>query len=272
MSVKSDLTVRGLGWNPNPADSRDVSARPMLGAPSTVPLEWFGLMPYLAAAMDQSISSACVGFALAAAIMIRLRMQGTFVTDVSGFAIYAWARMMSKLSKDDPILDTGCYPRVAMQSLRVHGAPPEAAWPFDVGMVNEELPWDVQQVSSAGRVVRWFRLDSGGPGRIREIMHALVQGYPVVFGTFVDAVFMAHGIAYDLDDAPIVRRMNTSDPQGGGHMMCIVAYRTNRDGQVEFLILNSWGLRWGYRGMIWMHQDVLLDPASSDFHVMQVTS
>jgi C1A family cysteine protease len=263
---------RSLGWKKNPRDERDVSARPMLGAPATLPGEWYGLLNYVIAAMDQSISSACVGFAIAAAIMIRLRMMNAYVTQVSAFAIYAWARMVSKADKDDPILDSGCYPRLAMQAVREHGVPSEEAWPFDVSMVNEELPWDVQKKASAGRITRWFRLDSDGVGLLHDVMHALVQGYPVVFGTFVDTAFMSHGIAESLDKAPIIKSINLGDARGGGHMMCIVAYRTDKDGQIEFLVLNSWGLTWGYRGMAWVHQDVMLNAESSDFHAMQVTN
>lgn len=258
------------GWKRNPEDKRDHSARPLLGAPTNLPAEWFGIVAYLIAALDQGGSSGCVGFAIAAAIMIRLRMLNLYVAAVSEWAIYAWARMMGKTSKDDPILDDGCMPRSAMEALRLHGVPLESDWPFDEATVNTELPWDVQQKASAARITKWARLDSDGIGLIHDIMHALVQGFPVVFGTFVDTAFMNVASADSLQSAAVVRTMNLRDSRGGGHMMCIVGYRTNSDGQIEFLVLNSWGLTFGYRGLVWIHQDVMLDPESGDFHMMQV--
>ncbi len=264
-------TRRGKGWTKNTPDKRDRSARPLLGAPTSLPAEWYGLMPFLIAAMDQTTMRACVGFAIAAAIMIRQRVLGIYTTAISPMAIYAWARMLGKATKDEKLQDNGCEPRLAMQAISEDGAPSEADWPIDPSQVNVELPWDVEQMASAGRITQWARLDSEGIGLIHDIMHALTQFYPVVFGTFVDLAFEQLGIADSLDTAPVTTSVDLSDLQGGGHMMCIVAYRTNKDGQIEFLVLNSWGLGWCYRGLGWISQAVMLNMASSDFHMMQVT-
>lgn len=244
----------------------------MLGAPTFLPAEFYGLVGFILGAMDQGSSSACVGFAIVAAVMIRLRAIGAYLEQASPMAAYAWARMMAKVSKDEPLTDDGSIPRLAMQSIRENGLPAESVWPFDYAKINDELPWNVQQASSVARIDRFFRLDSDGIGLVHDIMNACAQYYPVVFGTFVDTGFMRIGPATSLEEAPVVEKMNTSDPRGGGHMLCIVGYRTNKDGKIEFLILNSWGASFGYGGLVWMHEDVILSSASSDFYAMQVST
>ncbi len=263
---------RKLGWKKNPRDSRDRSMRATLGAPTALAAEWYGLMAFVITAMDQTNMSACVGFALGAALMTRLKLLGIFVEAVSVMAIYAWARMVDKPTKDAQLDDSGCQPRSAMQALSDFGAPPERVWPIDPSQVDVEMPWDVQQLASAGRITQYFRLDSDGTGRVHDIMHALMNGYPVVFGTFVDSAFMSIGMSDSLDSATVFNTIDTTDPRGGGHMLCIVAYRTNANGQIEFLILNSWGLTWGYRGMAWMSQDIMMSTASDDFYAFQCTT
>lgn len=253
---------RGFGWIPCPEDERDYSLRAMLGAPTYVPPEAMRLLAFIPRVRDQLSASACVGFAIAMAIGIRLGVLGLFLEELSALAVYTWARMAAKYGVESVIEDIGSIPRVAMQALREHGAPGESAWPFDVARVNDELPWDVQQESSAGRVTAFYRIDSDE--RVHEVMYALSHDYPVVFGSRVDTAFMALG------QHASVRSFDQTDRNGGGHMMCLVGYQTREDG-VHFLMLNSWGTGWGNAGFAWLHEDIIRASYSRDFYVMQVS-
>lgn len=255
---------RGLGWKPCPTDARDYSAGSMLGAPTNLPPEWLALAALTGFVYNQLFTSACVGFAIRNAIQIRLRALGRFLEEWSAYAIYAWARMRGKSDPGDAIHDEGSIPRLAMQALKEDGVPAEKDWPADPSHVNDELTWDAQQKASAGRIAAYYRIDTEGDSLVQEIMHALVQMYPVVFGMFVDTAFMRLGA----HNAP-VSVVNVSDPNGGGHMMCIVGYRT-RNGVREFLVFNSWSKDWGNDGLCWIHEDVL-KRNGGDFFVMQVS-
>lgn len=259
--------VRKTGWHPRPPDVSDVSARPMLGAPTHFPMEAMALVAFILCVFDQTITSSCVGQAVGNAIEIRLRAMGAeLVETVSRMAIYTWARMRENMNRT--LHDEGCNPRDAILSIGVDGVPKEHDWPYDEARINEALPWDVEQKSSAARIAAHYWIDSDDIGRVHDIMNALVQNYPVVFGTFVDTAYMNLSEAQALAG---VRSMNLRDARGGNHMQCIVAYRVQTDGSVMFLVLNSWGPRWGWNGCAWVHQDVIMSSASNDFAVMQVT-
>lgn len=265
---------RMVGWNRDAVDPRDRPARAMLGAPVALPNEWLALLAFIFTITNQTITSSCVGQAIGNAIMIRLRALGHTVDEISRMAIYAWARMRAKADVGEKLRDLGSFPRLAIKSIREDGVPKEEDWPFAESKINDELPWDVQQKSSAARVTQFFRVDSVGTALVHDIMNALVQMYPVVFGTFVDSDFMRFEFVGHLADAPVIEKMNAADRNGGGHYMTIVGYRVVKVGAadvVHFLVLNSWSDRWGCKGLCWVHEDVITSSESSDFYVMQVS-
>ncbi len=260
--------VRKTGWKRCESDpEQDVSARPMLGAATHLPKEMLALLPFILFIFDQTVTSSCVGQAIGNAIEIRLRALGmALVETVSRMAIYTWARMREERNR--ALHDDGCNPRDAILSIGSDGVPKEHDWPFDPKHINDALPWDVEQQASAGRIDAHYWIDSDDIARVHDIMNALVQLYPVVFGTFVDTAYMNLTEAQALAG---VTKMNLADARGGDHMQCIVGYRTNADGSVSFLVLNSWGSGWGWNGCAWVHQDVIMSKASGNFAVMQVS-
>lgn len=84
--------------------------------------------------------------------------------------------------------------------------------------------------------VRYYRIDEVGRGRKEQIMLALSNGAPVVFGTEINQQFIEHrggGLIRDF-----------SGPSVGGHAMYAAGYT-----QDALITVNSWGEHWGNGGM-----------------------
>jgi len=149
-----------------------------------------------------------------------------------------------------------------MRFVQTNGVPREDVWPFDPAMVNEKTPWDVLQDASRFLLFAWWRIYSSGQQRSDAIAQALANGFPVIFGLEIDNAFFGYS-------GGTIMTMNSDI--AGGHMLCIVGYRTRADGTREFLVVNSWGRGWGESGMFWIHEDILESSRSSDFFVVEVS-
>ncbi len=273
---ESGVQLKALGWKRDTDESlpagvkADKSARMMLGAPIALPSESLQLLGFIFRIYNQGQTSSCVGWAIKQACQIRARVMAATaeaaaaVEELSAMGIYDFARMREKQRTGDAIADVGCFPRDAMYALSEDGIPPESVWPFDPAKINDEPPWDVDAAASAHRITEFYRIDSDGDARVHDIMNAIAQGYPVVFGTFVDTAYMMYS-------GGVVMSVNLNDSQGGGHMQTIVGYTTQADGSIVFTVLNQWDASWGENGLARVHQNVILDDASSDFYVVQLT-
>ncbi len=82
---------------------------------------------------------------------------------------------------------------------------------------------------------------SAGPRRITESCLMLDDGHPIVFGTVIASPFFAYA-------GGVVGVQDQHDPEGGGHCMVLVGYRTTADGKRVFIGINSWGTGWGTDG------------------------
>lgn len=244
--------MRGLGFLPDPSDIVDAEtiARPLRalvgssisGLPDTWTWTVTGAVP---PARDQSITSSCVGQALAASVQIRAAISGHSVVP-SASAIYAIARMLDQ-SRDMPLVDVGSSPSRAIEGAKEWGMVAESRWPFSVANVDVKPPLDVFQNGLDATLGQHYRIPSGW-GAIDGIKRALVAGYIPGFAMTVDE-------SYDRYDGSDVYRA----PSGrvlGRHMQCVVGY----DGDV-FEVLNSWGVGWGRQGIARIAASIM---ASSD--------
>jgi C1A family cysteine protease len=255
--------ARGLGYIPDPDGDSDAttSARAHFGAPATLPAA-ADLSHLVSRVRDQGGSSSCVGQAVAAAVDIRLRAMVQPHEEASALALYALARAYDNLP-GAPLEDRGTSPKALFRGASEWGVAPERVWPFAEAQINHPLPLDVVQAATCARLGAWYRVDSRGAGRIADLRHALVMGYPVVFAIQVDDAFD------DLSDASEIGPL--AGKPHGGHMLAIVGYDYNAStGHTRFRVLNSWGEQWGDRGFCWMSEARINDPTSRDFYVLQV--
>lgn len=248
----------GTGWLPDKHDARDEewASRKLFGAPRGLPSSAIGLQAFVRHVRDQSTTNSCVGQALAAAIDTRLRFLKIEMPEPSALGLYANGRPR-------PLQDIGCYPRDLMKAARDIGVPREDSWPFIARNVDADPPWDVEQDASRFLLFRWWRITSSGLSRSDEIAAALAKNYPVIFGLDLDAAFFNHG--------PKSGTITSLGAPVGGHMLCILGYRSRDDGAREFLVLNSWGESWGEFGFAWIHEDVVCSDRASDHYAIEVS-
>jgi Papain family cysteine protease len=243
--------VRGLGFLPDPTDIVDAEtiARPLRALTgssiSTLPdaFSWLhtGNVPQ---PRDQSVTSSCVGQALAASVQIRAAISGHSVVP-SASALYAIGRLVENPRM--PLVDVGSSPGRVIEGAKEWGMASEERWPFSVGAIDIAPPLDVFRASLDATLGQHYRIPSGW-GAPEAIKRALVAGYIPIFAMTVDE-------AYDRYDGSDVYRA----PSGrvlGRHMQCIVGY----DGS-DFEVLNSWGTGWGRDGIARIGSSVM---ASSD--------
>lgn len=256
----------GTGWARDAADARDRTSAALLGAPANLPPEALGLKELVTRVNDQKTSSSCVGQAIAKAIHVRLRKikppGAPEPAEPSSLSIYTPARRRAT-GPAGPLVDQGCAPRDAMMSIRDVGVAREETWPFDLAAVDVDVPWDELQDASKFLVFEWYRVMADGAHRSDAVAQAVAKGFPVVFGLDLWQGFEDYAGGTLLEVGP---------DSVGGHMLCIVGYRTRADGKREFLIINSWSDQWGEGGFVWLHEDVIASPRADDFYVIQVAA
>lgn len=225
--------THGLGWRPDLPDARDYSfAANHASAP--MPTGEVSLMQYAPTPWDQDGVSACVGFAVARAIHVRLLAAGDSSAPMPSPAFLYYNSRAAEY--DPPIEDDGTFPRLAMQACRAMGFCRESDWPFDPNRRNDRPELRCYRRAFDQRDLSFYRIDSTGPERIADLRVALSLGYPVIFGMLVDSAFQRHR-----GDTPI-SSISEFDIVGG-HMMTALGHSDR-----GVAICNSWGADWGDGG------------------------
>lgn len=139
---------------------------------------------------------------------------------------------------------TGTSIRSALDSIRVHGVPPEYAWPYDPEKVNVKPSDESYQLASSKKKTTYYRVRT-----CEEIIAAINAGWPVVFSILLDEVFVTSRPAADY--VFIGNKLSEYS-----HAMLIVGYRqVNKC--YQFRIRNSWGSAWGDNGYCWFDGDYI---------------
>lgn len=254
----------GKGWKPNTKEMNDktLKAKGFFGAHFTsYPDSFMGLEPHVAI-WDQQQTSCCVGFATAQATNARCGYMGTPIPRPSPVSVYTPARAYDRPNASTSLQDEGCFPSNAMRGITEYGIASNAAWPFSEATINAEPTAGQLENASIMELSGHWHIDSEGADRITDVCQALSQGYPVILGVQVDQAFENY------DGTGV---LTAPADNGGGHMLCIVGYRTV-NGKKQFRGVNSWGTSWGDRGFFWADEAWLTDAGAGDLNVMAVSS
>lgn len=256
-----DLALRrhGLGWEPNPPDSRDWDID-RLGLSAVDLPDEVDLTPYIKGIRHQSITKTCVGQGLGGAVDIREVQSGFPYRPASALFPYYHARR--KYSR--VVTDSGTFIRLAVKSMIKLGIPDETYWPFGVApwRVNRRPSWEAHMMAHPRRGGAYYAIGGYGAERILAIRTAIASSKPVVFGTKV-----ARSLQPNTGPA-IVDRPLISEDIAGGHAMVLVGYRTDPDWGLLFRCLNSWGKGWREGGMCWLTEDYVRWERTRDFTVI----
>jgi hypothetical protein len=194
----------------------------------------------------------CVMQSLLGAIWNRAKRVGIVLPQPSVLGGYAPARWRD----DGKLVDLGCRPRTAVETLRKQGIVPEYRWPYDESKVNVMPPWDVFQHGADAVVAGFFRIYGHGEDRLKLVRKALTAGYPVSFAQPVEQQFEDYsGGILGEHQLPFL----------GGHMTTVVGYDASTD---AYLCRNSWGVDWGIGGYYWASAARLGSQFCTDFYVV----
>jgi len=211
---------QALGGRRDSKDFRDLVYHPTL-APLETSLfpEWDALT-----VLDQQSEGACTGFALAAVINY-LNRRGGDATRVSARMLYEMAK---RYDRWPGVGYEGSSARGAMKGWYKHGVAPEDEWPYD--------PGDPGALTKA-RALAALRYPLGSYFRVlprrNDVQAALNE---------VGVVLASAGVHAGWDKAFGRPRVpsETMDRALEGHAFALVGYTDE-----GFLVLNSWGRRWG---------------------------
>jgi hypothetical protein len=267
---------RKLDAMPDRIDIRDWTYQPTLAVlpPQIVNIDG---VPKI---LDQAQEGACTGFGLAAVINFHLATE-RIDRQVSPRMLYEMARKYDEWPGEDY---DGSSARGAMIGWVRHGVASEKGWPSDLmGAGNlDDLRAKEARRTPGGAYYRVMH------SQVRDV-HAAVAETGAVYMTIMvhsgwdepgpEVVRIRHAVDGKVKTIPlpIITRRGRADD---GHAVAIVGY-TSRG----FIIQNSWGSKWGYKGFallpyedfmihvtdVWVAQlgvpvdvDVWSQPASAD--------
>ena len=238
-------TSRVFNVRPDAVDLRDWEFQPTVSsAPADVRYP-HDMRPIL----DQGLTSACTGYALAIVIEYLLVRAGRHVEPISPHMLYSMARRYDEWAENDdggPEADSGSSLRGALKGWLRHGASSIRLWP------KSEMPrpkaaaaedWWTDAIKRP--LGAYYRID---PRSLRDMHVAIDQVGALYASAFThpgwDELLLEEAVPRpeDPSELPLVRRRSGSPD--GGHAFAIVGY--TRDG---FIIHNSWGPAWGKGGL-----------------------
>lgn len=206
------------------------------------------------AAVDQKQTSACTGFALARVIDYLLnRAERRAEHPVSPFMLYSMARRYDEFPGHTA--DEGSSLRGALKGWYKHGACSLDLWKtLPMPPANPSDPKkDWWQESAKRPLGAYYRIDT----RAVTDMHLAIRDVGVIYASAVCHAGWDEGV-----DLPAAKRKGwmiphrKAEPNDGGHAFAIVGYDAH-----GFLILNSWGDRWGDGGLATLTYQDWLDHA-----------
>lgn len=233
----------------------------LLGAPIGDVPPSASLEDFEAPIFDQGMTSSCLGHGTAQGIYTAFAAHGDKMPWVpSPAGIYTVARCVGRRlaavkqsvfppATLPPLTDSGAMPADAMRAISLWGVRPMgqlAPTRFSdqlVTEVNLEPKLGALMDDAETLLVGEYRIDETAPDMIGQVCAAIVHGYPVGIGIFVDTTFEQW-----TKDRPIIGVPNMMDQNGGGHWMVLTSYKTLPDGTRAFRGPNSWGPQWGDAG------------------------
>lgn len=244
---------RGMGWQPDVPDVRDVAYSPTeLDArrlPKSVRLDEDPAMPEV---YDQGQLGSCTANALAAAVEFQTACQGAPSPMPSRLFVYYNERLVEGTTA----YDAGAQIRDGIKSLAADGVCDEAVWPYAVDAFDDRPPAEAYAAAQNHRVTRYERVRRDD----RYWRHALANRRPVTFGFTVYESFEDGDFRGGVMPAPAA-----DERVLGGHAVLAVGY-DRIGGELHWRVRNSWSAGWGDGGYFWMPASYTAQRAlASDF-------
>ncbi len=145
--------------------------------------------------------------------------------------------------------DAGAMLRDGIKTLAGQGVCSDATWPYQLERFADKPPALAYREALSHQALSYQRLaqDAG------QMKGCLASGYPFVFGFSV----------YESFESPEVARTGQMTMPGpgermiGGHAVLAVGYDDERQ---QFIVMNSWSMKWGELGFFYMPYAYLSTP------------
>ena len=246
--------IAWYGWNPDLPDARDhmYAAPPHIVAKMPPKVD---LRPKCPSIYDQGQLGSCTGNAIAGAIQfdrMRQKLKSAASLTPSRLFIYYNERVIERtVSHDDGAQIRDGIKTVAHQGVCFESGP--KSWPYDIKKFADQPPKPSFDEALDNQIISYSRLVPN----LSQLKGCLASGFPFVFGFTVYEAFESDEVA----KTGILSMPKSNERTMGGHAVLAVGYD---DGGQNFIIRNSWGTDWGFKGYFLMPYAYLTNSNLSD--------
>jgi C1A family cysteine protease len=249
--LRNKRLQRRLGCIPNKKDTRDrihiLVNRKAVGDQTKINLHavkhiWNN-NPF-----NQLSVPSCTANAISAAMSIMHYKKNTFNTSTfSRLFLYWYTRRL----RSKNLTFTGTSIRDCFDRARNVGCCPETTLPYtdQRDVVNKQPPLGTLTSAIKYKGIKYSLIKQKTSNDIiNHVINAIDRGKIIVFGTYVNSDF------FEVKNLKTVHK-----PTGavvGAHAMVILGYHKDIDNYL-FYVLNSWGPKWGEKGMCVMHENYI---------------
>lgn len=234
------MANKRYGWKPDKPDQRDLpymAIRPMAFTPFVLP-EKVNLVVNCPPIYNQGNLGSCTAQAIIGAYEMELRKQPTLAdVSLSKLFLYYNERVMEGTVE----LDNGAYIRDGIKTIAEHGVCLDRLWPYIINKFKDR-PTEEAYTEALSHQAILYASVTPDP---QEVMLALADGYPVIFGFTVYQSFESEEVA----QTGIMHMPKSGERAVGGHAVLAIGYDQEKQ---MLLVRNSWGDLWGQNGYFWM--------------------
>jgi C1A family cysteine protease len=226
--------------------------KPLPTPPQPKPIAQFSLEKYISFPVyDQGQLGSCTANAFCAAFRIRSTVQKKFTGFIpSRLFFYYNERQIEGTTREDAgadVIDGELF-------VQQQGICSEALWPYIIPKFAVQPPPTCYAQAKQYCIKTFLTLLQEGPALVQAMKQQLLANEPLLIAVALYDSFESDSTA----KTGIVSMPNKANESClGGHEMCVIGFD---DAKQQFLVLNSWGPRWGSRGRCYMPYAYFQDP------------